>query len=192
MYTYRYIYMIMHIYRSIDRYRYVSVNSLRSFQMIPITINIMWIQCSHACLYWVKIWGLHVHNPCVLSEPICLAINTPGAVANKDHYSGLGHILLSWINFNPNMNKSFTSIIKYEMKLLSCACDYLSMPGLKLKHVSKRGPWVAWGCRAGDSYSIRDIAHTLISDSNVMISCVHTIHVGYHIAIAILYWTQLW
>ena len=24
---------------------------------------------------------------------------------------------------------------------LNCACDYLSMPGLKLIHVSKRGPW---------------------------------------------------
>ena len=70
--------------------------------------------------------------------------------ANNDQTTNSGHVLipqpllLTWFNLNPSMDTNLHHYIHYLSipnfhRTHYSACDYLSIPGLKLNHVSKMG-----------------------------------------------------
>ena len=78
---------------------------------------------THPAQWQPCIDGIHAF---ALKNTCCLCMEIFSMITTK-HVSWQGPLLLTWFNFNP-------SIPLYN------GCDYLSMLGLKLNHVSKRGP----------------------------------------------------
>ena len=94
--------------------------------------------CLRVCVYLVRgndVIILEQVMQCALGPLLLHGLTlVPAWISNCFHYKVWDEITYPFLNFNVTMDKKFHPT-------LYRACDYLSMLGLKLNHVSKRGPW---------------------------------------------------
>ena len=78
----------------------------------------------------------------------------PASISNHTHYNVWDDITYPFLNFNGATVEVYEWISNFIT--LHWACDYLSMLGLKLMHISKRGHWNQMGAAA--TYGSWDIS----------------------------------
>ena len=135
----------------------VSLFFYPQIMLIHITFN---TQICNICILWSKLHSCQ--NTCTLNPcPVFIMMIKFGPMmihvpALPSFYSiNLGPLLLTWINTNSSKwGWNYSSIPKLQWlhnwsfgmdkqfyPTYYNGCNYLSMLGLKLNHVSKRGPW---------------------------------------------------
>ena len=86
-------------------------------------------------------WNIIVFNT-KYPKPISLAwILVAAWIINYIHYKGWSEVIYPFPNFNGGTVEVWEWISNFIQHSTPWTCDYLSMLGLKLIHVNKRGPY---------------------------------------------------